>query len=496
MKKTWTIFLALLFVCYACPTAQAAGYAVITEPQYNMAEAYFGSVAKVSKDLKWTLVDAGGKPVTSSGWDSLGNTASDRIPAEKDGKWGYIDQSGKTVIAYQFSAAGAFQDDIALVYTAEERQAYIDKNGKILFFSPFTYSFAASGGAVCGVMDDLYGFSDTEGHIIITPQFEMAHDFHEGYAAVRAGGKWGYVTTDGSYSIKPAYENCGDFQNGYAICRLAGKYGIINTAGKRVSPFTFDYIGMPDDQGRYPAKSGDISGYISFDGTWLLKTNYAFCYAFTDGVARVYQDEKWGYIDESGNEIVPPTFVDCGEYRSGLAPFSLDGLLWGYLSLDTAPKETIPVVPTPAQPTDTPDKNIIEDTTGLILPLAPDGARCISMKIGSNVALMGDKAYALSAAPVLLDGTTMIPVRDVVELLGGTVNWNAENQRINMTRKFRTITMTINSRIAFVNGTPTSLVHAPVLLDGSTVVPLRSVTDGWDFSLKWLNTEQNIYIYF
>jgi len=496
MKKTWIIFFALLFVCYVCPIAQAAGYTVITEPQYNMAEAYFGSVAKVSKDLKWTLVDSRGKPVTSGQWDSLGNTASDRIPAEKEGKWGYIDQSGKTVIPYQFSAAGSFQDEIAQVFTSDDQQAYIDKNGKILFFSPFVYSFAASGGAVCGVLNDLYGFCDTEGNMIIAPQFEMAHDFHEGYAAVRSGGKWGYITSDGNYSIKPAYDYCGDFKNGYAICRLAGKYGIINTAGKRVSSFTFDYIGMPDDQGRYPAKYGDISGYITFDGTWLLKTKYAFCYAFTDGVARVYQDEKWGYIDEKGNEIVPPTFADCGEYRNGLAPFSLDGALWGYLALDTTVSETIPVVPTPPQAS-APSNEIIDlDTTDQILPLAPDGERCISMKIGSKIALMGDKAYALSAAPALLDGTTMIPVRDVVELLGGTVTWNAENQRINMTRKFRTITMTINSRIGFVDGTPTSLVHAPVLLDGSTVVPLRSVTDSWDFSLKWLNTEQNIYIYY
>ena len=174
----------------------------------------------------------------------------------------------------------------------------------------------------------------------------------------------------------------------------------------------------------------------------------------------------------------------------------MDGSLWGYLSLDTTPAEPVPVVPTPPQAS-APSNEITDlDSIDQIPPLAPDGERCLSMRIGSKVALIGDKAYALSTAPVLLDGTTMIPVRDVVELLGGTVTWNAENQRINMTRKFRTITMTINSRIGFVDGTPTSLVHAPVLLDGSTVVPLRSVTDGWNFSLKWQNTEQNIYIYF
>ena len=117
------------------------------------------------------------------------------------------------------------------------------------------------------------------------------------------------------------------------------------------------------------------------------------------------------------------------------------------------------------------------------------------MKIGSKIALKGIDERTLSAPPVLIDGTTMIPVRDVVELLGGSIAWNAENQRINISLNYITISMTVGSKIGYVAGIPTPMQQAPVLLNGSTLVPLRSVVDGLNCELKWIDTLQNIYIY-
>ncbi|MBO5929843.1 MAG: WG repeat-containing protein, partial [Clostridia bacterium] len=187
MKRSMSMIFALLFLCCICPIAQAAGYTVVIEPQYNIAGPYYDNVAKVSTGSKWGLIDLDGLSVSSSQWDALGDTDKDLIPAEKSGSWGYIDHSGKTVIPFQFTAAGAFHDGLALVYTEDYQQAYINQEGNICFFSPFDTSFVFSGGAACGIIDDLYGFCDTEGNIIIAPQFTLAHDFHEGYAAVQSG---------------------------------------------------------------------------------------------------------------------------------------------------------------------------------------------------------------------------------------------------------------------------------------------------------------------
>lgn len=518
MKKTITILLVTLILFSACLSVSADGYNVVSSPQYNMAETFESSITKVSKNSKWALADTNGNAVTGYEWEAMGDITSEYIPAKKGGKWGYINSSGNELIPYLFSSAGCFKNGIAMVQKADGKYAYINIYGDVLFDSPFSYSFSPSDGAICGVLNGLYGYCDTEGNIIIHPQFEMAFDFHEGYAAVKFGGKWGYITDYGAYSVKPAYDYAGDFKNGCAVCRLSGSYGIIDTKGNRISSFDFDYIGSPDDNGRYPAKAGTFSGYINSSGEWLLKTQYDFCYKYTDNVARVYKDGKWGYIDEKGNELVAPVFADCGEYYNSRAPYSLDGVLWGYLSLNVSPTvkapeatpqtATEPSVNTEASSntdssTGTDSLSEVVDTSSVqtpaaasTIPLNPDGKNCISMKIGSAVALQGFDRHKLSAPPMLLNGTTMIPVRDVVELLGGSIAWNAETQRINISYHYKTISMTVGSKIAYISGIPTPLQQAPVLIDGFTMVPLRSVVDGLGCSVNWIDTQQNIYIYY
>ena len=510
MKKITALFLALSLLVALCPTIFATGYTVVVSPQYNMAEAYQGNIAKVSKNTKWALANDAGKAITDFQWNALGDPSSSYIPAQKNSLWGYISPSGSVLLPYNYVFAGAFDNGIALVQTEKREYVYIDTHGKELFVSPFTYSFSPSGGAICGMIDGLFGYCDTEGNMIIEPQFEMAFDFHEGFAAVKHGGKWGFINTYGQYSVKPAYDFVSDLKNGYAICRTGGKYGIVNTAGKKTSAFSFDYIGEAGDNGWYPAKAGTTSGYINYKGEWQLKTNYDFCYKYTDGVARIFQDGLWGYIDATGEELLAPSFTDLGEYHRGLAPYSLDGLLWGYLKLDyllaSEKPQKVEPTPTPTPPADLPDDSgsqgntdtpmIVNPAADGSYPLDPKTERCISMKINSTLALKGAAVETLTEPPVLKDGVTMIPVRNIVELLGGTIAWNAANQRINIKWNGNNVSMTIGSKICYINGVPGYLSAAPIIVNGSTLVPLRSVSTALNCQVEWVESHQNIYIYY
>ncbi len=531
MKKLAALLVAVSLLVAICPLTYAAGYTVIVEPQYNMAETFECSVTKVSKNTKWALADATGNAITAYQWEAMGDITSEYIPAKSGNLWGYVSPTGKVMIPYRYLNVGTFRNGVAMAQTKEGVYVYINVYGDTLFKSPFTYSFSPSDGAICGMKDNVYGYCDTEGNIIIHPQFDMAFDFHEGYAAVQFGGKWGFITSYGAYSVRPTYDFVSDFQNGHAICRLNGKYGIINTAGTRTSSFDFDYIGVPGDDGLYPAKAGSVSGYINASGQWKLKTAYDFCYRYTNGVARVYHNGLWGFIDVNGNELFAPTFVDLGEYHNQRAPYSLDGSLWGYLTLTstvakpkpvqpvnptpTVPEVTEPVVESPAEPvkppettekTETPQQGgsstpatppeILNPANDSSRPLDPKEERCISMKINSSLALKGTSEITLAEPPVLIDGTTMIPVRDIVEVLGGTIAWNAENQRINISWNHMNVSMTIGSKISYVNGVPDYLSAAPVIVNGTTLVPLRSVSTALHCNVEWVDTHQNIYIYY
>ncbi len=511
MKKVISLILiAIVSILSIYSVTAESGYVVMREPVYNMADSFYSNVTKVSKDSLWAICDTNGYLLTDYNWEAMGEITDELIPAKQNGLWGYISVSGDLKIPYQFQKAENFSGDLARVLTADNKYAYINRLGEIKLVSPFDYSFKLSEGMICGVSDGRYGYCDTDGNIIIAPQFDMGLDFHDGLASVKFGEKWGYITGDGVYKITPTYNYASDFTGGFAVCSLESGYGIIDTNGKRTSPFTFDYIGTCDKSGRFPAKSGDISGYINSKGDWILKLEYDFCYSFTDGVARVFKDNLWGYIDEQGKELVPPVFLDCGEYRNGRAFYSTDGISYGFLTLDTKnyKNEEIVLPTNPAQATTNGNApSLVEEDTSIgtyeeiidvadvgNIPTFPTDKDCISMKIGSPYALRLNDAKKLSAIPKLIDGVTMVPLRDVVEYMGGKISWDDKTKRVSINLNRNQIMVTVGSKISFVNGTPQSVTAAPVLLDGVTMIPVRSVATSLGCEVTWIPETQNIHI--
>ena len=513
MKRILSLILCATFcILPIYEIAAQENYTVMREPVYNMADSFFSNITKVSKDSLWGICDTNGYLLTGYQWEAMGEIIDELIPAKKDGLWGYISATGEVKIPYQYQKAENFNDGLARVLTVEGKYAYINRNGDIELSSPFEYSFAPSEGFICGVMNGRYGYCDTKGNIVIMPQFDMGFDFSDGLAAVKFGEKWGYINGDGAYAVTPTYNYASDFSGGFAVCSASSGYGIINSKGERTSPFTFDYIGECDEKGRFPAKRESVSGYINYKGEWIMQLNYDFCYSFTDGVARVFKDNLWGYIDEDGKEIVAPIFADCGEYKNNRAFYSQDGITYGFLTLDTEnykikyPEEIAPSNPANGEG-DTPPLVEKDESVGTYeeiidvadienIPTIPAEEETISMRVGSKYALKLHNAKKLTASPALIDGVTMVPLRDVVEYMGGTISWEQKTQRMNISCNKRRVIMTVGSKIAFVNGSAMPIPAAPVLIDGVTMIPVRSVATNLGCEVVWIPETQNIYIYY
>src|SRR5690349_16951823 len=50
-----------------------------------------------------------------------------------------------------------------------------------------------------------WGYVDAGGRFVIGPQFDDAHSFSEGLAAVLVGERWGYIDHTGAVVIKPKF---------------------------------------------------------------------------------------------------------------------------------------------------------------------------------------------------------------------------------------------------------------------------------------------------
>ena len=54
-------------------------------------------------------------------------------------------------------------------------------------------------------------------------------------------------------------------------------------------------------------------------GNLIVPYKYDDIYNFSEGLAAVRLNYKWGYIDNAGVEVVPCKYSDCTSFRSAIA---------------------------------------------------------------------------------------------------------------------------------------------------------------------------------
>ena len=64
-----------------------------------------------------------------------------------------------------------------------------------------------------------------------------------------------------------------------------------------------------------------------------------------------------------------------------------------------------------------------------------------------SVVVDGNKIQFPDQGPVIIDGRTMVPIRSVMEALGMVVGWDAENSMVTVSNGESTVKLAINSNI-------------------------------------------------
>jgi len=96
--------------------------------------------------------------------------------------------------------------------------------------------------------------------------------------------------------------------------------------------------------------------------------------------------------------------------------------------------------------------------------------------------------------PVIIQGTTLVPLAVLSTGLGYGVKWSQALQQVTVTDDDITIVLTIGQKIGLVNNESYELALAPIVVKGRTMVPLRFVTEILGFKLDWKQAEKEIYL--
>jgi len=102
-----------------------------------------------------------------------------------------------------------------------------------------------------------------------------------------------------------------------------------------------------------------------------------------------------------------------------------------------------------------------------------------------RVLVNGDPVRFESIGPREIDGRMMVPLRGVLEQTGADVHWMSATQTVSATKNDMSLELTIGSRTAHVNGRNVQLDVPAMTIAGSTMVPLRFVTESLGGEVNW-----------
>jgi hypothetical protein len=87
--------------------------------------------------------------------------------------------------------------------------------------------------------------------------------------------------------------------------------------------------------------------------------------------------------------------------------------------------------------------------------------------------------------PVIVNGRTLLPIRAIIESMGGTIEWEGTAQKVTIRSESNTIEMWAGNKVAYVNGERKELDVPPQIINGRTMVPLRFVGESLDKYIEW-----------
>lgn len=102
---------------------------------------------------------------------------------------------------------------------------------------------------------------------------------------------------------------------------------------------------------------------------------------------------------------------------------------------------------------------------------------------------------ATEVTPIVKDGSTLVPFRAISEALQAEVTYDPSDKSITVTKDGVTLKLIIHSKTAYKNGVKQTLDAPAAVIDGSTVVPVRFISEAFEATVKWEPETQSVIIY-
>ena len=340
---------------------------------------------------KWGYINSAGKTIIPCQFDWAGEFSEGLAAFFEDSLYGFVDTTGKIVIQPTFIKVSKFSDGLCQVVIKNDtcnenkftglirasqfsdnsmhgffgldncnQKAFINKDGSIAFYHSYKNIGLFKYGSAFVTINNEICFMDKTGKVIFNTHCPPGYnrEFSDGIISlstqtavwvkqndlseIMVGDTTKYFDTSGKVMLLLMGSKTGRFSEGLLNIKINNKPVYIDVTGKPVitnlnDKYSYrsfsDGLAIVYEIGNYPQKVG----FIDKSGKFVipLKTQEVGneIHDFKDGLAAIYKQNKWGFIDKKGNIAIKPQFEEIvyDGFKDGLCKVKQNNQ-WGYIN--------------------------------------------------------------------------------------------------------------------------------------------------------------------
>lgn len=332
----------------------------LTQNIYDNVSDFSEGLAAVSINKMWGYIDTLGNQVVPISMPQASDYNEGLASFMKDGRIGYGDMNGKIAIAPKYFYGSPFKNGFAIVKDAYDKYAVIDKNANpILKFEYDEISFTNIPNLLKIKTENGFRLFDLgEMKYLSKKYFVQIYDFFQDWALVKFEDKFQYINSKGEFinnrkyvqasnfsndvalvfdgakqkilnkngdEIVSNYKIISDFKNNRAFIEIAPKkFKLINRQLQEVSNATFYQISPFNNGIAKVMNQNKMFTYIDTNGVEITKMKFDLAKDFTENLAAVKKENKWGVINNKGELVSNFEFDYLSNFENRYAVFGLD----------------------------------------------------------------------------------------------------------------------------------------------------------------------------
>ena len=250
-----------------------------------------------------------------------------RTDSDEGRLWGLINEAGELVLPLGYERlryagegywwVGRSYSEYALYQPGEPAPEEFPYSG----YRNFTDGYAAI--SIPDGSDERHELINERREVVFQSSGEI-YGFSEGIIVRRGAGGREYVRLDGTPVTDELFYSARPFTDGVATVSVGTswrdqKWGILDRDGRFVTPTRYSYLYEFNEEGIARYRVDDLFGFVTREGRELTPPRWDNTGEFSDGLCPVLRDGNWGYIDTSGELVIPLQYDYAWDFGNGYA---------------------------------------------------------------------------------------------------------------------------------------------------------------------------------